>query len=148
MASHNNVSYLSCLPAELIIRFFCSAESFFDVLHLAATCTHTQEIWRNNANTIYSQVSRELIPCRRYARDLLACQIGTPRSSPVAVKDVVQLLRNCTVAEKSADRFNQTVVCHKKLDRSSSMYMLGPSFLSVCDCLTRRQWMVKHSHHI
>ena len=137
MASLNNESYLSRLPAELIIRFFCSAESFFDALHLAATCTHIQAIWRNNVNTIYNQISRQLIPCRRYARDLLACQIGTPPSSPVAVKDVVQLLRNFTVVEKSADWFNQTIVCSKKLDRNSSMYTLCSSFLSVSDCLTR-----------
>lgn len=130
MASLNNESYLSRLPAELIIRFFCSAESFFDALHLAATCTHIQAIWRNNVNTIYNQISRQLIPCRRYARDLLACQIGTPPSSPVAVKDVVQLLRNFTVAEKSADRFNQTVVCSKKLDRSSMDGKTLPPYLT------------------
>lgn len=128
MASHNNESYLPRLPEELIIRFFCSAESFFDALHLAATCTYTQAIWRNNVNTIYNNISRQLIPCRRYARDLLACQTGTPPISPVAVKDVVQLLRNCTVAEKSADRFNQTVVCNMGSERSRGMYMLCPSF--------------------
>ena len=154
MASHNNESYLSRLPAELIIRFFCSAESFFDALHLAATCTHTQAIWRNNVNTIYNQISRQLIPCRRYARDLLACQIGTPPSSPVAVKDVVQLLRNCTVAEKSVDRFNQTVVHNMGSERSRGMYIHVVSLLYF---LTRRQFhhtnvtcstMANPSHHI
>ena len=45
MASHNNESYLPRLPEELIIRFFCSAESFFDALHLAATLhLHTSNL--------------------------------------------------------------------------------------------------------
>lgn len=129
MASHNNETYFSRLPTELIIHLFCSSESFFDALHFAATCTHTQSIWRNNVNTIYNCISQRLIPCHRYARDLLACQIGTPPSSPVAIKDVVQLLRNYAVAEKSADWFNQMVVSCMGSERSRGIFILFPSFL-------------------
>ena len=98
------------LPRELILGVFYSSSSFLDVLHLASTCRYTQAIWRDNVNPIYNHISRRAIPYRRYARELLACQIGTPQNAPVTVRDVVQLTRNSLVAEKSADRFSERVM--------------------------------------
>lgn len=98
------------LPRELILGVFYSSSSFLDVLHFAATCRYIQAIWRDNVNLIYNHISQHAIPYHRYARELLACQIGTPQNAPVTVRDVVQLTRNSLVAEKSADRFSERVM--------------------------------------
>lgn len=108
MKSDNNP--FRCLPRELILCVFYSSSSFLDVLHFAATCRYIQAIWRDNVYTIYNHIGRHAIPYHRYARELLACQTGTPLNAPVTVQDVVQLTRNSLVAEKSADRFNERVM--------------------------------------
>ena len=98
------------LPRELILGVFYSSSSFLDVLHFASTCRYIQAIWRDNVNPIYNRICQRAIPYRCYARELLACQIGTPQNAPVTVQDVVQLTRNSLVAEKSADRFSERVM--------------------------------------
>ena len=98
------------LPRELILEVFYSSSSFLDVLHFAATCRYIQAIWRDNVIPIYNHISWRAIPYRRYARELLACQIGTLQNMPVTVQDVVQLTRNSLVVEKSADRFSEKVM--------------------------------------
>lgn len=108
MEISNHSPSLSCMPSEVILRCLCSASTFWDVLHSAATCRQQRQIWTDNVNTIYQVVSPRAIQCRRYARILLADQGGTAADSQfLAVHDVLQLVRNTVLMEKSVNQFNK-----------------------------------------
>ena len=51
-----------------------SRSTFWDVLHFAATCRHYRQIWTGSLNVVNQHVSPRAIPCRHYARILLAEQ--------------------------------------------------------------------------
>ena len=122
MQRPNDSSPLSRLPSEILLHCFSSSSSLWDVLHLAATCRWNRQIWIDNANTIYYNVSPRCIECRRYAHALLADQKGTPADpSPyLTVEDVLQLVRNTVVIERSVDHFNNTWVAHLAKTRNGT----------------------------
>ncbi|PYH95912.1 hypothetical protein BO71DRAFT_439964 [Aspergillus ellipticus CBS 707.79] len=89
------------LPSELVCHILGFSSSFQDVLHFAATCRRFQHLWQRNANFIYKYVSRTAIPCRRYARILLADQGGSQPNDPLNAQDVRQMARNSVRMEKT-----------------------------------------------
>lgn len=92
---------LSSFPAELVLGVFCSLSAFPDVLHLAGACQKHRQIFLDNVTTIYQHVSPRAIPCRRYARKLLADQGGALPNEAPTIQDFLQMTRNSIVVEKS-----------------------------------------------
>lgn len=116
---------LSSCPAEVILGVFCSLSAFPDILHLAATCQNHRQIFHNNVSAIYHCVSPLAIPCRRYARKLLADQGGSLPNEIPTVQDFLQMSRNSIVMEKSVVHFNETVVI--KMAHPRRARMLSPT---------------------
>ena len=116
---------MSSFPAEVILGVFCSLSAFPDILHLAATSQKHRQIFRDNVSTIYHYVSPMAIPCRRYARKLLADQGGSLPNETPTVQDFLQMTRNSIVMEKSVAHFNETVVI--KMTHKHRARMLSPT---------------------
>ncbi len=100
------------LPPELITKIFCALPSLVDVVSLAATCRRLRDIWVQQLAFIYRQVAPGCIECQSDALQLLVDQ-GAIKSStaPSSVTDVLQLIRNAHIVERSIDQFNREIVC-------------------------------------
>ncbi|KAH8433922.1 uncharacterized protein LDX57_011558 [Aspergillus melleus] len=100
-------SPISSLPNELILSIFCSLPSFSDVAYFAATCRLYRILWINQAFSIFTNVGPRTIPCRKFARTLLADQGGpSVTANRLALQDVLQLIRNAKVVELNIAQFN------------------------------------------
>jgi hypothetical protein len=124
---HDRVE-LSSFPPEVILGVFCSVSTFPDILHLAATCQKHRQIFHKNIITIYHRVSPRAVPCRRYARKLLADQGGSLPNETPTVQDFLQMTRNSIVMEKSVEHFNETVVIKMTHPRRIRMLRLNLKF--------------------
>ena len=62
------------VPAEIILKIFCTLDTRFSIVSLAATSHKFGQIWHNNAATISEKVFDKEIPGHRYALMLLKVQ--------------------------------------------------------------------------
>ena len=108
---NSNDPFMS-FSAELITDIMCRLPSFSDDFAFAAICRRLRRIWSEDVTFIYKHVAPRTIKCEHDARILPADQGGAAADSPVlSVRDVLRLVRNSHIVEKSIGQFNRDIVC-------------------------------------
>lgn len=112
---------LSVMPPEVATNIFGQLPSFSDVFALSAVCLQLRHLWLKNVNAIYNQVAPRSIPHERAARRFLVDQDGPGLGFPMSAKDVVRMVQNAGVIEKTVLQFEREVVSRVKSELNSDV---------------------------